>query len=205
MRYRQVHLDFHTSEWIGHVGREFDKKDFQEKLKAGHIDSVTLTARCAHGWAYYDTVLGSRHPNLKFDLLKEMMDAAHEIGVMTPVHYSVCLDERNAISHAEWLVRGKNGQTTWVPRLLDAGWHRFCLNNDYQEIVIEQIRELLEKYDMDGLFLDVSSVIPCCCHSCISAIKSRGEDPENEENIWKIAEEVHKNFTRRIKELVHGL
>ena len=205
MRYRQVHLDFHTSEQIENVGGKFDRKDFQEKLKLGNMNSITLTGRCAHGWVYYDSALAARHPSLKFDLLQEMTDAAHEIGVRTCVHYSVCLDEKEAIRHAEWLIRGKNGQTTWVPRLLDAGWHRFCLNNEYQEIVVEQIRKLVEKYDMDGLFLDVSSVIPCYCQSCIATIISRGQDPADPVNIWNLAEEVHLNFTKRIRKLVHGI
>lgn len=205
MRYRQVHLDFHTSERIEHVGEKFDKKDFQEKLKLGNMEAITLTGKCAHGWAYYNSDLAERHPNLKFDLLKEMTDAAHEIGVHTSVHFSVCLDEKEAVRHAEWLIRGKQGQTTWVPGLLDAGWHRFCLNNEFQEIVVAQIRELVENYDMDGLFLDVSSVIPCCCQSCISTMTARGQDPAEPENIWRLAEEIHLHFVKRIRKLVHGI
>ena len=41
MRFRQVHLDFHTSECIDGIGKDFDKKQFQEALKAGHVDSIT--------------------------------------------------------------------------------------------------------------------------------------------------------------------
>ncbi len=40
MRFRQVHLDFHTSEAIAPIGARFDKKQFQEMLKLGHVDSV---------------------------------------------------------------------------------------------------------------------------------------------------------------------
>lgn len=32
---RQVHLDFHTSEFIPGIGEKFDKKQFQETLKPG--------------------------------------------------------------------------------------------------------------------------------------------------------------------------
>ena len=205
MRYRQVHLDFHTSEWIENIGSEFDKKDFQDKLKLGHVDSITLTAKCAHGWSYGDSKTIERHPHLSFDLLKEMIDAAHEIGVLAPVYLSVGLDEKNVRNHPEWLIRGKDERTTWVPSLMDAGWHRFCINNPYQDIVLEQIREVVENYDPDGLFLDVSSVIPCYCQSCVKTMISRGQDPADVENVWNLAQEVFTKFAARVLELVHGI
>lgn len=41
-RFRQVHLDFHTSPDIPNIGAEFDKKEWQETLKLGHVDSITV-------------------------------------------------------------------------------------------------------------------------------------------------------------------
>lgn len=205
MRFRQVHLDFHTSEWIQDIGCEFNKRDFQEKLKLGHVDSITLTAKCAHGWSYYDSKAVKRHPNLEFDLLGCMIDAAHEIDVQTPVYLSVGLDEKEVRNHPEWLIRGKDERTTWVPSLQDAGWHRFCINNRYQEIVMEQIREVVSNYEVDGLFLDVSSVIPCYCQSCVKTILERGQNPLDIENIWKLSEEVYQKFADRVLSMVHEI
>ena len=51
MRFRQVHLDFHTSEQLEHIGEKFDKKQFQQALKTGHVDSVTVFSKCQHGWS----------------------------------------------------------------------------------------------------------------------------------------------------------
>lgn len=203
MRFRQVHLDFHTSEWIKDIGCDFDKKDFQEKLLLGHVDSITLTAKCAHGWSYYNSREIKRHPYLKYDLLKEMIEAAHEINVAAPVYLSVGLDEKEVRNHPEWLIRGKDERTTWVPSLQDAGWHRFCINNPYQDIVMRQIHEVVEGYDLDGLFLDVSSVVPCFCQSCVKTLISRGLDPFEMENVWDLAEEVYIKFAKRVMDMVH--
>ena len=49
MRLRQVHLDFHTGEHIPDVGREFNKEQFQEALKVGHVDSITAFSLCHYG------------------------------------------------------------------------------------------------------------------------------------------------------------
>jgi hypothetical protein len=46
LRYRQIHLDFHTSEHIPNVGAAFDPETFVATLKAAHVDSITVFAKC---------------------------------------------------------------------------------------------------------------------------------------------------------------
>ena len=41
LRFRQVHLDFHTSPAIPGIGIEFDRKLWQERLQMAHVDSIT--------------------------------------------------------------------------------------------------------------------------------------------------------------------
>ena len=64
LRYRQIHLDFHTSEHIPGIGAAFDPDDFVATFKAANVDSVTIFAKCHHGWSYYPTKVGAPHPNL---------------------------------------------------------------------------------------------------------------------------------------------
>lgn len=70
MRNRHIHLDFHTSKKIPGVGSAFDAAQFQRALKLGHVDSITVFAKCHHGWHYHPTTAGCQHPSLGFDLLK---------------------------------------------------------------------------------------------------------------------------------------
>lgn len=69
MRFRQVHLDFHTSEAIPGIANEFSKSQFQSMLRAGHVDSITVFSKCHHGWAYHPSEANEIHPQLSFDLL----------------------------------------------------------------------------------------------------------------------------------------
>ena len=64
MPVRQVHLDFHTSDKIDGIGKDFDKAQFQEALKVGHISSITIFGKCHHGYCYYPTQVGTIHPGL---------------------------------------------------------------------------------------------------------------------------------------------
>ena len=85
---RQVHLDFHTSGQIEGIGSRFDKEQFKRCLKKGHVNSITLFAKCHHGWAYFPSEENEMHPWLDFDLLGAQMEACREIGVKTPVYIS---------------------------------------------------------------------------------------------------------------------
>ena len=50
--FRQIHLDFHTSEAIAGVGADFDPDEFAGTLAKAHVNSITCFARCHHGWLY---------------------------------------------------------------------------------------------------------------------------------------------------------
>ena len=128
MRFRQVHLDFHTSECIDKIGSKFSKEDFQKALKIGHVDSITVFSKCHHGWAYHPSKANEMHPNLKFDLLGAQIEAAHEIGVKTPVYLSAGLDEKMARKRPDWLIRNEDETIAWTPTFNVPGYHRFCFN-----------------------------------------------------------------------------
>src|SRR5689334_8851438 len=106
---RQVHLDFHTSEHIRRVGNRFDERQFQRALKLARLNSVTVFAKCHHGWSYYPTKVGRRHPHLRTNLLARQIEAAHAIGVRAPIYYTVGWSVHDAETHPEWLVRDRDG------------------------------------------------------------------------------------------------
>ena len=205
MRFRQLHLDFHTSEFVDEVGIKFSRQDFQQKLKAGHVNQVTVFARCAHGWSYYDSKAAQRHPGLSFDLLGEMIEAAHEIDVKAHAHISVCLSEKDVRLHPEWLIRGLDERTTWVKSLSEAGWHRLCLNNVFIDEIYTQIHEVVSSYDIDGLFLDIASPIPCRCQNCVSTLLKQGKDPLNNAHVWELCETLFKEYSDKVKSIVNAI
>ena len=99
LRFRQVHLDFHTSPDIPGIGERFDRKQWQDRLKAAHVDSITCFSLCHHGMSYHPTKVGMMHPNLKFNLLRAQMDACKEIGVNVPVYLTAGINNYAAENH----------------------------------------------------------------------------------------------------------
>lgn len=202
MRQRQVHLDFHTSEAIEGIGEKFSKENFQKALKIGHIDSITVFSKCHHGWAYHPSKANQMHPNLKFDLLKAQIEAAHEIGVKTPVYLSAGFDEKIAREKPEWILRTKEDRCGGTPDFSQAGYHILCMNTPYLDYFTAQVEEVCKNYDADGIFTDIVCVRPCYCKYCRQELENRGLDPYDEDNALMLAEEVYANYTKRVREAI---
>lgn len=205
MRFRQVHLDFHTSEFIPGIGKDFSKSQFQSMLRAGHVDSVTVFSKCHHGWAYHPSEANEMHPHLSFDLLGEMIGAAHEIGVKTPVYLSAGLDEKLARRHPEWLIRDAEDRTRWVKDFMTPGYHEFCLNTPYLDVLLAQIHEVVSRYDADGIFLDIVGSRKCRCQYCVSALRAAGQDPRDEAAVTALGEQTYLNYARRVRETIDAV
>ena len=109
MRFRQIHLDFHTSATIPGIGSRFDAKAFGKAFKDAYVDSVTVFSKCHHGVCYHPTEVGKMHPHLTFDLLRAQIDALHAVGINAPVYLTATWDELAAFEHPEWRTVSPDG------------------------------------------------------------------------------------------------
>ncbi|MBC7959047.1 MAG: beta-galactosidase trimerization domain-containing protein [Vallitaleaceae bacterium] len=205
LSFRQVHLDFHTSEEIDAIGSSFSKKQFQEALRIGHVNSITVFSKCHHGWAYHPSKANEMHPGLSFDLLGSMIEAAHEIGVKTPVYISGGFDEKMARRHPEWLGRNKEETTQGTSDFISPGYHLFCLNSQYLPYLLAQVEEVVRNYDADGIFLDIVGVVKCYCQNCVSTARQKGKDPRDTKAMQEIWENTYANYTKSVENLVNSI
>lgn len=189
LRFRQVHLDFHTSPDIEGIGTAFDKKEWQETLQAAHVDSITCFSKCHHGLSYHPTRVGVQHPHLKFDLLRAQMDACREIDVRVPVYLSAGVDNTITLSHPEWRELDTQGRLAgWNTSPLEPGFHKLCFNTPYVDYLCRQIEEAVTLFpEADGIFLDIIFQGQCCCNWCMKEMAKLGLDPEKEADRKELA------------------
>ena len=201
---RQIHLDFHTSEYLKGIGADFKKEDFQAALRLGQVDAINLFAKCHHSWSYYPTEVGRMHPHLDFDLLGAQIEACREIGVKVQIYYTFGWSAGDAEAHPEWCVRDRDGGFVTQGELPadakpddplpDYYWKFLCPNTAYHDHIMAQVGELCERYAPDGFWFDIYQVQRhCFCESCRRDMTAGGVDMDDAEAVEPWAESRHSN------------
>jgi hypothetical protein len=162
MRFRQIHLDFHTSGLIPGIGSRFDAKEFAQAFKSAHVDSVTVFSKCHHGYSYHPTKVGEMHPHLEFDLLRAQVDALHAVGINAPIYLTATWDELAATTHPEWrTVSIDAGSPRFLSTPDGAGWAFLDYSSPYLDYLCAQTEEVMQLFpDGDGIFMDISIQLP---------------------------------------------
>lgn len=160
---RHIHLDFHTSPFIEGVGADFDPDTFADIMADARVDNVNIFAKCHHGMSYYPTKIGIPHPHMQqTDLLGEMIEALHKRDITCPVYTTIVWEEKVADLYPEWRQQYSNGRFAQLATSADGftdqpGAWRFnsIVHPDYQDYFEAHLAELLDGYDLDGLWMDI--------------------------------------------------
>ena len=179
MRFRQIHLDFHTNATIPGIGSRFDAKAFGKAFKDAYVDSVTVFSKCHHGVSYHPTEVGKMHPHLTFDLLRAQIDALHAVGINAPVYLTATWDELAAFEHPEWRTVSPDGSLpVFRPETGNgAGWAFLDYSTPYLDYLVAQTEEVMVNYpDADGIFMDISFQLPSISSSAKTKMEALGLD-----------------------------
>lgn len=199
---RAIHLDFHTMPGIYDVGAEFNPKEFARTLKKAGVDYITVFARCNLGFAYYPTKTGIVHPGMqKKDLLGPMVAECHKEGIRVAAYFNAGLDHEHALLHREWCKVNKEGQVVDVHNM-GHFFRRMCLNTGYRQHLLGMVKEVMDMYPVDGIFLDCFNLTACYGVECLDGMKKLGMDVfderQAEEYCWRITE----SFMEEVKKVV---
>jgi hypothetical protein len=201
---RQIHLDFHTSPLIPGVGEDFDARAFARTMKAAHVQSVTVFAKCHHGHLYFATRHPARHPTLPahLDLTASQVNALHREGIRAPIYISVLFDEFAAAAHPEWVARTAEGGVVGGGPL-QASWRVMDMASPYQDYLADQVAEVLKKFSpVDGIFFDICFDVDSCGPFSLAAMRARGLDPENPAHRRSFAAELPLSYMKRYSTMV---
>ncbi|MCF1713691.1 beta-galactosidase trimerization domain-containing protein [Flavihumibacter sp. RY-1] len=210
LRYRQVHLDYHTSELIPDVAQDFDPEEFASTLKKAYVNSVTVFGRCHHGYIYHNSkkFADRIHPHLKRNLLKEQIEACHKQGIRTPVYVTVQWDYLTAKQHPEWLMRDDAGAPIAfgdTNRFHPGFYNHLCVLTPYIDFLKSYIADLFEQVPVDGLFLDIHHVRPNANEYCIDAMLKKGLDPSKEQVRYDFYKEVMREYKQDLSAFIRKL
>lgn len=204
---RQIHLDFHTSELIPQVGARFDAADFARMASEAAVSSMTVFARCHHGWLYYpsehfpDLV----HPQLAAkNLLPDQVRALHDAGIRAPIYITVQWDYHSANTHPEWLIRKKDGAHESGPFTQPGFYQSLCVNTAYRQFLKDMTAEVCQLLgdELDGIFFDIVGIRPCWCSACLSGMHGAGLDVDDDGVVRQYAKQVMDTFKEEMTQWV---
>ncbi len=203
LRYRQIHLDFHTSEQLADIGGEFDAAAWGQQLVEAHVDSITCFARGHHGMIFYETKShpDRRHPHLQCNLLAEQIEAGHARDIRVPIYTTVQWDYYTAQQEPQWLQLAADGSIQGQ-KPYEAGFYaKMCLNTAYVDFLKAHVDDMFAQLPaVDGLFFDIVQDQDCSCTACRQEMQSRGMDASCDAERQSFGREV----TDRFKQAMSG-
>jgi hypothetical protein len=206
LRYRQVHLDFHTSPAIPGIGAAFDPEEFAATLEKAHVNSITCFARCHHGHIYFQSKQHPEriHPNLEApDLIIDQIKACHSRNIRVPIYVTVQWDEYSANNHRDWLCIDVDGRE-YGTKPLDAGFYRILdvFHPGYRQFLFDHVREICETMPVDGFFFDIVAPRVSYAKHWLDAVEKAGLNPEKPEDMQAFAVDMMRDWYREMTAFV---
>ncbi|MCI8624485.1 MAG: hypothetical protein HFG26_12620 [Provencibacterium sp.] len=138
-------------------------------------------------YAWYDSKVPFHHVNeflpKDFDLMAEILRACHARGIRVAARFDFSkADDRAFQCHPEWFVRCGNGEPKSYGQGRPGDWSRLmttCLSAGYrnEELAVPVLKEVLARYDIDGIFFNAPHYEFCSCPLCRERYRQRlGEE-----------------------------
>jgi alpha-L-fucosidase len=155
-----IHYDLHANKDDTELGRELTAEHLRERLEMVRPDWIQCDCKGHDGYTSWPTKVGSTSPGVVNDALRIHRDVTRKLGIRLGVHYSGVWDFRAIELHPEWAKVGPTGERDK---------NATCRLSGYtDELMIPQMIEILENYDVDGFWVDGDNwgAQPCWCDRC---------------------------------------
>lgn len=214
-----LHYDLHASGTDTELGRGCALPTLVHALREMAPDFVQTDCKGHPGYAswFSRTPTASVPPGLKHDALRQWRRATRQLGLPLHCHYSGIWDQAAGREHPDWCMRTADGAPNGAPFGQNAGapvGERMCPLGPYlRQLMIPQMIELIDRYDVDGFWIDgdLWAVEPCYCPRCREAFTRRtglAEPPVREDSPdwpiwWNFTRENFEAYVTAYCEAIH--
>lgn len=167
-----IHYDLHANAQDTELGRELTAEHLRARLLMVQPDWIQVDCKGHPGYTSWPTMVGSTAPGVVQDQLRIQRAVTRELGIKLGVHYSGVWDTRAIELHPEWARVDAEGRPD--PDIT-------CRLSPYdEELMIPQMIEIIDHYDVDGFWVDGENwaTRPCWCERCQAEFTRRtGHQP----------------------------
>lgn len=202
-----LHYDLHPNAKDTQLGEETTYEHIRAMLEKVKPDFVQYDCKGHPGWSGYPTKIGSPSPGIVNDALRVWREVTRDMGIPLSIHYSGVWDTRAIELHPEWARINERGKPdpNYTSRL--SGYA--------EELMIPQLLEVIQEYDIDGMWIDGENwaSLPDWSEACqalftektgITEIPRRPNDPYWDE--WlAFHRELFVTHVKRYVEAVHAV
>lgn len=226
----RLYLDYHTPDHADQTPpgstpslQHIDPVSISKSAKAAGVESLVFYAKDNQGNLHYPSTLGHHLSDLNGrDLVKEFTDALKSQGIRAIAYFQPIRDRRTFNAVPAWRQINNDGTERVVQgfaQLKQGGHHTVCPLSGAGDAVMAQLRELVETYDLDGIWWDrvgdiagTGSRYPCFCDTCQQRFRNETglEIPKNAvwdsvhwRTFWHWRAKELLNFQRRAYGIIH--
>jgi Hypothetical glycosyl hydrolase 6 len=154
--FREYCFDFN---WVDKLKNHIDplsnysdlsvEKEIHDLLEMD-ADSLMVFCMSISGYMFYDSKVGVRHPTLKFDYLKRMVDLGRQKGIAMELYVPTMWADYLIHEHPSWGMRTPDGKLFTAAF---GGYHPDP-NSPASDWYVKVIHELIPSYGADAFFAD---------------------------------------------------
>ncbi len=136
----------------------------------------TLVTNVGGIYAWYPSEVKHHHVNEylpeDFDLLQALIDECHKLNIRVVARFDFSkTDDVTFQQKPRWFTRDLEGKPTVVGKDRFGEWSLLlntCINAGYrnEELAAPVLREVTQKYDIDGVFFNAPHLNACHCETC---------------------------------------
>jgi hypothetical protein len=214
------HFDIHAGPEAGRLQHGPTADELVSMLDGLEIDLVQADCKGHPGFTTWPSRIpeASVPAHLDTDILQVWREATHRLGLPLHGHYSGIVDAAAAERHPDWCVQVPEGTQSPGPRATALGpppATSMCPRSPYlDELMIPQLREAIDRYALDGFWIDgdLWAVYPCHCPRCADAYRTESgrdtpplTDTDPDWPGWiDFTRRSFETFVRRYTDAVHA-
>jgi hypothetical protein len=168
-----IHYDLHAGAKDTELGAALTHEHLKAELAKVMPDFIQCDCKGHPGYTSWPTEVGTPSPGIVKDALRIHRDVTRELGIPLVMHYSGVWDTRAVELHPDWACVAPEGEATGKEGFVTGGT---CNLGPYtSELMIPQMIELIDKYDVDGFWVDGENwaTRPCYCSRCRTEFTAR--------------------------------
>lgn len=144
--YFGIHLDLHPNEGDFNYGADINAENLGRLFDVAKPDYVTYDCKGHPGYCGYESSIGVTVPNIRQDSLAVVRAATKARNIPLAIHYSGVQDWIQVRNNPQWGAQTPEGKTDGVTTS--------TFGEYVNEVLIPQLKEVVDKYDLNGVWLD---------------------------------------------------